>query len=133
MIHRLRNTRVACGLVAAILVGCVQEDHPALDLDSGRAAFNNACAICHGFEGEGLPGLGSSLVDNQFVLSSTEAEFVELIRNGRPADDPNNVSGRDMPARGGNPGLTDGDLKNIAAFVRSCLLGNDRDSACPPG
>ena len=88
---------------------------------SGKAAFDNACAICHGFEGEGLPGLGPSLVDNLFVLESTEAEFVELIRDGRSSDDPNNVSGREMPARGGDPGLTDVDLKNIAAFVRTSL------------
>ena len=121
MIQRSRNARIACVLVAGLFVGCSQESHPALDLASGKSAFDNACAICHGFDGEGLPGLGPSLVDNLFVLESTQTEFVELLRNGRAVNDPNNVSGREMPARGGYPGLTDGDLKNIAAFVRASL------------
>lgn len=121
MIQRFRNDGLACVLVASLFAGCSQESHPALDLTSGKTAFDNACAICHGFEGEGLPGLGPSLVDNLFVLESTQAEFVELLRNGRAANDPNNVSGREMPARGGYPGLSDADLKNIAAFVRTGL------------
>lgn len=131
MIHRSSNTRLACVLLAFLFIGCSQERHPAPDLASGKAAFDNACAVCHGFDGDGLPGLGSSLVENLFVLESTESELVELIRNGRPANDPNNASGREMPPRGGYPDLSDGDLRNIAAFVRTGLNGSIRDKERP--
>ncbi len=128
----LRNTKIASVILAGLLVGCAQDPDPAPDLKAGKAAYNTACAICHGFEGEGLPGLGSTLVGNPFVLETTEAEFLDLVKNGRSATDPNNLSRRDMPPRGGHPELTDADLKNITAFVRSCLNGNNSDLACGP-
>jgi disulfide bond formation protein DsbB len=44
---------------------------------------------------------------------------VDFNKPGRPATDPLNPTGVDMPPRGGNPALTDDDLVDIVAFLRS--------------
>jgi disulfide bond formation protein DsbB len=42
-----------------------------------------------------------------------------FIKTGRPASDPLNTTGVDMPPKGGNPALSDQDLADIIAFIRS--------------
>ncbi|WP_448601203.1 hypothetical protein [Thermoflexus hugenholtzii] len=44
---------------------------------------------------------------------------MEFIKKGRPATDPANTTGVDMPPKGGNPALTDQDLADIIAFLRT--------------
>ncbi len=76
------------------------------------------CALCHGADGQGKPALGKELRDNEFVAGLTDEELVQFLVVGRRADDPLNSKGVDMPPRGGNPGLTDGDLLAIVTFMR---------------
>jgi len=38
-----------------------------------------------------------------------------FIKEGRAETDPENITGYEMPARGGNPNLSDADLLNIIA------------------
>ena len=42
-----------------------------------------------------------------------------VIQVGRPAGDPLNDTGVDMPPRGGNPSLSDEDLAHIVAYLRT--------------
>lgn len=85
----------------------------------GEPLFGGTCATCHGADALGIEGLGKSLVANEFVASQTDAELVAFIQEGRPAGDPLNTTGVDMPRRGGNPALTDQDLADIVAYVRT--------------
>lgn len=86
--------------------------------EKGQARFA-LCAGCHGLGGEGVKGLGKPLVDSAFVAGRTDAELVAFIKQGRALDDPANTSGIAMPPKGGNPALSDGDLLDIVAFIRT--------------
>ncbi len=89
------------------------------DAAKGRQVFASTCAACHGPHGEGVPGLGKSVVASDFVATRTDAELVAFIKAGRSVDDPLNTTGVAMPPKGGNPALTDEDLADIVAYLRS--------------
>jgi len=89
------------------------------DPAAGQAAFGTTCATCHGADGHGLPNLGKDLHANAFLAGLTDAEAVDFLKVGRPAGDPLNTTGVDMPPKGGNPALDDGDLLDIVAYVRT--------------
>ncbi len=89
------------------------------DAAKGRQFFASTCATCHGPHGEGIPGLGKSVMTSDFVATHTDAELVAFIRSGRNVDDPLNTTGVAMPPKGGNPALTDADLTDIVAYIRS--------------
>jgi len=87
--------------------------------EKGRELFLGTCASCHGQDAKGLPGLGKDLTASVFVKQQTDAQLLEFIKRGRPATDPANTTGVDMPPKGGNPALTDQDLADIVAFIRT--------------
>lgn len=92
---------------------------PVGDAGKGAEKFVGTCSSCHGPDAKGLPNLGKDLTTSTFVKGLTDAEFVAFIMKGRPSSDPANTAGVDMPPRGGNPALTDKDLADIVAFVRT--------------
>lgn len=92
---------------------------PAGDPVAGKDAYLKTCIACHGPEGKGVTGLGKDLTTSEFVSSKTDAELVAFLKTGRPSTDPLNTTKVDMPPKGGNPALTDQDLLNIVAFLRS--------------
>jgi mono/diheme cytochrome c family protein len=85
----------------------------------GRELYLGTCALCHGSDGEGVARLGKTLEGNEFVDSLSDEELVEFLKQGRPASDPANERGIDMPPRGGNPALADEDLRRIVAYLRT--------------
>ena len=92
---------------------------PAADVVNGQQKFAATCASCHGPDGKGMPNLGKDLTVSQFVKDNSDAEMVAFLLVGRPASDPLNTVGVDMPPKGGNPALTDQDLLDIVSYVRS--------------
>lgn len=86
---------------------------------AGQARFQKTCSTCHGKDAKGMPKLGKNLHENQFIQSKTDDEMVKFIETGRPAWDPANTRGVDMPPRGGDPTLTENDIRNIVAFLRT--------------
>jgi|CXWL01.1.fsa_nt_gi disulfide bond formation protein DsbB len=89
------------------------------DATAGKTKFGSTCSTCHGPEGKGIPGLGKDLTTSEFAKTLPDAEFILFITKGRPASDPANTTGVDMPPRGGNPSFTDQDLADIVAYVRT--------------
>lgn len=89
------------------------------DVAKGKEIFMNTCASCHGADARGMPGLGKDWTTSEFIASQTDEQLLEFIKKGRPATDPANTTGVDMPPKGGNPSLTDEDLINVIAFMRS--------------
>jgi|GEM_PF-5825243 len=77
------------------------------------------CSACHGLDGTGIAGLGKDLVNGEFTLTATDEEVANVIINGRPIWDAANTTMIDMPPRGGNPTLTDEDVDDIIAYIRS--------------
>lgn len=86
---------------------------------NGETLFAQTCAACHAADATGVAGLGPSLIDNAFVAGLSTTELIDFLKVGRPADHPDNTTGIAMPARGGNPGLTDADLADLAAFLET--------------
>jgi disulfide bond formation protein DsbB len=89
------------------------------DVAAGETAFAGTCVSCHGPDAKGLPGLGKDLTTSAFVADNSDTELVEFLKVGRPASDPLNTTGVDMPPKGGNPALDDQDLADIVAYLRS--------------
>ena len=92
---------------------------PVGDPVAGKAAYETTCIACHGADLKGMPGLGKDLTTSEFVKSKSDADLVAFVRVGRPASDPANTQGVDMPPKGGNPALSDQDILDIVAFLRT--------------
>ena len=86
---------------------------------AGKAKFEGTCAACHGLDAKGIPGLGKDLTTSEFAKGLSDAELILFITKGRPVSDSANTTGVDMPARGGNAALSDQDLADIIAYVRT--------------
>lgn len=89
------------------------------EVAQGQKLFRSTCATCHGQDAQGMPMLGKDLRGNEFLAGLSDVELVEFLREGRPANHPLNERRVDMPPRGGNPALTDEDLRLIGAYMRS--------------
>ena len=85
----------------------------------GKVIYDRLCATCHGSDANGLPRLGKGLRNNEFTKSQSDAELVEFLKIGRTATHPLNTTGVDMPPKGGDPTITDEDLQNVVAFLRT--------------
>jgi disulfide bond formation protein DsbB len=92
---------------------------PLTAAQKGAKVYLRLCAICHGRDANGIPNLGKGLRNNPFVQGKTDAELVEFLKVGRPATDPLNITGVNMPPMGGDPSLTEEDLQNLVAFLRT--------------
>jgi len=99
----------------------------AIAVENGRSQFQTTCSACHGSNARGIPGLGKDLVQGEYVKSVTDEELAQFIIVGRQAFDPTNTTGVIMPARGGNPMLTDDNIREIVVYLRATAateLGN---------
>jgi cytochrome c5 len=85
----------------------------------GKAWFALTCVTCHGPTGEGLNNLAPSLKESEFLKTADPIAINLLIRRGRAINDPLNKSGKPMPARGGDPTITDEKVADLVAFVMS--------------
>lgn len=92
---------------------------PPGDAVRGKTVFEGTCAACHGTDAKGLPGLGKNLTTSEFAKGKTDAELVAFIKTGRPTTDPLNTTGVEMPPKGGNTALTDQDLADVVAYIRT--------------
>jgi disulfide bond formation protein DsbB len=86
---------------------------------AGEATYQGTCSACHAPDATGITGLGLPLANSEFVQSMTDEELVAFIAVGRDAGDPDNTTGVGMPPKGGNPSLTDEDLLNVVAWLRT--------------
>jgi mono/diheme cytochrome c family protein len=85
----------------------------------GKSTFQAYCSSCHGMDARGLPHLGKDLIASPFVQGLSDAELHNFIVRGRPVWDLANTTGIDMPSRGGFPRLTDEQIDDIIAYLRS--------------
>ena len=91
---------------------------PVGDAAKGKEAFAT-CAGCHGPEGKGLPGLGKDMTTSAFIKGQTDEQLMTFVKTGRPASDPANTTGVDMPGKGGNPAITDQQIMDVIAYIRT--------------
>ncbi len=88
------------------------------DIESGKQRFEETCAGCHGFQGQGVPGLGLPLVTSPLILYAPDADLLAFIRAGRPVGHPDNVTGVSMPPSGGRPDWSDQQILDIITYLR---------------
>ena len=115
----------ACGGSAGgeeVAAGPVATDTPSLpagDPVEGEQLFTASCSSCHGVDAKGVPGVGKDLTSGEFIPGMSNEEFLEFVKIGRPSSHPDNSTGIDMPPKGGNPALTDEQILDIIAYLRS--------------
>lgn len=78
---------------------------------SGEQIFKQTCVACHGANGDGsIPGV-PKLSER---LSKSDSTLLSNIKNGFQSEG----SVMAMPAKGGNPGLTDADIKEVLIYLQ---------------
>ena len=118
---------IAVGALVAILAGCTGSGGgsaspaaPKGDTVKGKEVFDSTCISCHGADAKGMPNLGKNLVvKSDWMKKQDDAALVAFVKIGRPATDPLNTTKVDMPPRGGNPSISDDDIVNVIAYVRT--------------
>lgn len=129
MEKRIKSWHLVVGIAGlALLVGCSKGAAPAPgggaaafgDAAKGKQVFADTCAACHGADAKGMPGNGKNLVQkSDWMKKQSDQALYEFIKKGRPVSDPENTTKVDMPPKGGNPALSDDDVKNVVAYIRS--------------
>jgi mono/diheme cytochrome c family protein len=90
---------------------------------SGSKLYASTCVACHGADGIGVTGNGKPLAGSDFVRSMDDEALLAFIQRGRSPTDPQNTTGIAMPPKGGNPALSEDDMLDIIAYLRT-LPGN---------
>ena len=76
------------------------------------------CMVCHADDGSGaMPGV-SDLTENKAWSAISERLLLDKLKKGIQRDG----ASINMPAKGGNPNLTDNDLKEIIRYMRKSFL-----------
>lgn len=81
---------------------------------TGKEVYEKTCIACHGANGKGaIPG-AANFTDPKGPISKSDADLLKHMANGYQTPG----SPMAMPAKGGNPTLTDDDLKNVLKYIR---------------
>jgi len=79
---------------------------------SGKAIYDQTCIACHGENGkgaiQGVPDLGARLSQSEDVL------LISIIRGMQSPG-----SAMAMPPKGGNPSLSEADIRSVIGYLRS--------------
>jgi len=90
-------------------------DDRSANVSDGQTIYAQTCIACHGADGKGaIPGVADfSTTDGP--LSKSDAELLTNIGEGFQSPG----SFMAMPAKGGNPNLTDADVRAVLAYLRT--------------
>lgn len=92
------------------------QENPA-DLKNGRGIYEETCVFCHGRRGKGeIPGV-SDLTKKSGPLSKSDVELIANVMKG--FESPGTMMA--MPAKGGNPDLTESDIHDVVAYLRQAF------------
>jgi mono/diheme cytochrome c family protein len=108
---RLRTIGAMGGILAITLgIGTVAADEAA-----GEQVYGTTCIACHGANGKGvLPGT-PDFTDPEGSLAKSDEELLSNIIDGFQSPG----SAMPMPAKGGNPSLTEADVAAVIAYLRA--------------
>ncbi|MBX3385035.1 MAG: c-type cytochrome [Phycisphaeraceae bacterium] len=96
---------------------------------SGDRLFHSACIACHGKGGVGVTGNGKAMVNNTFIQGLDDDALLDFIKKGRTPTDPASTTGIQMPPKGGNPAISDDDILDIIAYLRTLQPASSASSA----
>lgn len=90
-------------------------DDESATVSDGQTIYAQTCIACHGAGGKGaIPGV-ADFTARDGPLSKSDAELMKNISDG--CQSPGSFMA--MPAKGGNPNLTDADLKAVLAYLHA--------------
>ena len=92
---------------ALILLQTLKEQWPMGDATIGGTLYQENCAVCHGEAGEG--GIGMIMQPNEFVQTTTNADLVKFVLDGR--------FGTAMAGWDGR--MSEENIANVIAFLRT--------------
>lgn len=105
---RRATTRLLATLGAIVTTGA------GAAVTTGEATYQSSCVACHGADGVGaLPGV-PDLTATDGPLAVADEVLVKRIAEGFQSPG----SPMAMPPRGGNPSLSDADLKAVVDYMR---------------
>ena len=108
---------IVLSLLTALLVPVVvSANNPTVadDISAGNAIYSQTCVVCHGKNGKGaLPGV-SDLTKVDGPLSKADEELIRSITDGVSSPG----AALSMPAKGGNPALTEEDIRSVLVYLR---------------
>lgn len=82
---------------------------------TGKAVYSQTCFACHGTNGKGaIPGV-ADLTDTTGALSKSDEELITSITEGLQTPG----AALAMPPLGGNPALSEADVKAVLAYIRA--------------
>lgn len=106
---------VLLGVALASAWAFADNDSAAVAVTAGQATYSQTCIVCHGANGKGaIPGV-ADLTAADGPLSKSDDELIKSIIEGFQS--PGSMLA--MPAKGGNPTLTEADAKAVLAYLRA--------------
>lgn len=105
--------------VSAALAAAGGDQELAEYIASGDRIYHSSCVACHGKAGSGVQGNGKALASNEFIKSLDDDGLLAFIKQGRSPSDPKNTTGIQMPPKGGNPAMSDDDILDVIAYLRT--------------
>lgn len=82
---------------------------------AGKAVYSQTCIACHGADGKGtIPGVKDFTTKNG-PLTKTDDALLKSITEGFQSPG----APLAMPAKGGNPALTEADIKAVLDYLRA--------------
>jgi len=108
------RTYLSMASALALSLGSAVHANQPRDIDNGREKYEETCIACHGAKGKptipGIPDLSS----RKGPLNKPNGKLLKGIIDGidRPGAD------LAMPPMGGNPDLTEADVRDILSYMR---------------
>lgn len=78
----MRAVPISCLILAAAGTLLAQQNYSPGDVDDGRRQYVASCVVCHGPEGESVPGV--ELDHGKFRHGTSDDDLVDIIRKGIP-------------------------------------------------
>ena len=106
----MTNMPVTIGVLLLTVTGYSSASQPV----TGKLLYEQSCLVCHGEDGSGaMPGV-ADLTSKVGALEKTDELLAKSIRLGVQAGE----AAIAMPAKGGNPSLTESDIEKIIQYMR---------------
>jgi cytochrome c5 len=89
---------------------------------SGKEVYESTCIACHGKDGKGAVPGAANFTDEKGPMSKKDDELLKHIINGYQTPG----SPMAMPAKGGNPTITDDEAKSALQYIRDTFAAKKK-------